>query len=93
MRINLQVCVMDLAESDWQMLPRQARFISSNQVQMQRQPSLVRTGILYLQYTLYSCDDMVVSSLSSPTIPCFEEAMSARYSHSLFRCSCSMPKL
>lgn len=39
----LQVCVVDLAESDWQMLPRQARSISSDQVQMQRQQSLVRS--------------------------------------------------
>ncbi len=41
---DLQVCEVDLAESDWQMLPRQARSISSNQVQMhaQRQQSLVR---------------------------------------------------
>ncbi len=38
---DLQVCVVDLAESDWQMLPRQARSISSDQVQMQRQQSLV----------------------------------------------------
>jgi len=39
---DLQVCVVDLAESDWQMLPRQARSISSDQVQMQHQQSLVR---------------------------------------------------
>ena len=38
---DLQACVVDLAESDWQMLPRQARSISSDQVQMQRQQSLV----------------------------------------------------
>ncbi len=39
---DLQVCVVDLADSDWQMLPRQARSISSDQVHMQRQQSLVR---------------------------------------------------
>ncbi len=39
---GFQVCVVDLAESDWQMLPRQARSISSDLVQMQRQQSLVK---------------------------------------------------
>ena len=33
--------MVDLAESDWQMLPREAGSISSDQVQMQRQHSLV----------------------------------------------------
>ena len=40
--VDLQVCVVDLAESDWQMLPCQARSIPSDQVHMQRQQSLVR---------------------------------------------------
>ena len=34
--------MVDLAESDWQVLPYQARSISLDQVQMQRQQSLVR---------------------------------------------------
>lgn len=38
--LALEVCVVDLAESDWQMLPRQARSISSDQIQMQRQQPL-----------------------------------------------------
>ncbi|DBB13386.1 TPA: hypothetical protein ACH3X3_005119 [Trebouxia sp. C0006] len=42
--LALEVCVVDLAESDWQMLPRQARSISSDQVQMQHQQSLSKRG-------------------------------------------------
>ena len=37
----MQVSVAELADTEWQMLPRQARSISSDQVQMQRQQSLV----------------------------------------------------
>ena len=33
--------MVDSVDSDWQMLPHQARSISSDQVQMQRQQSLV----------------------------------------------------
>jgi len=55
MHVNLQVCVVDLAENDWQMLPRQARSISSDQVQMQRQQSLVSMGHPHLHCMLYSC--------------------------------------
>ncbi|KAL3132004.1 hypothetical protein ABBQ32_14227 [Trebouxia sp. C0010 RCD-2024] len=42
--LALEVCVVTSAEGDWQMLPRQARSISSDQVQMQRQQSLSRRG-------------------------------------------------
>ncbi|DBB13382.1 TPA: hypothetical protein ACH3X3_005115 [Trebouxia sp. C0006] len=42
--LALEVCVVDLADSNWQMLPRQARSISSDQVQMQRQQSPSKRG-------------------------------------------------
>ena len=34
---DLQVCVVEMADADWNMLPRQAQSISSDQVQMQQQ--------------------------------------------------------
>ena len=48
---SVQVSVAELAEAEWQMLPRQARSISSDQVQMQRQQSLVS----YLCLNLTAC--------------------------------------
>ena len=37
----VQICIMEQPEEDWQMLPRQARSLSSHQLQMQRQLSQV----------------------------------------------------
>ena len=58
----LQVSVVASAEGGWEMLPSQARSISSDQVQMQQQQSLVSAG----SYLLMSSGFYVLMCVSCP---------------------------
>ena len=50
---DMQVCVVEMADADWNMLPRQAQSISSDQVQMQQQQSML-VGSSFVDAT--ACD-------------------------------------